>query len=337
MGVKVSIIVPCLNEEEYIANCIESIISSDISKKNFELLFIDGDSSDKTVEIINEYKEQYPFIKVLINPKKFTPISMNMGIKASMGEYIFIISAHAEYEKEYFTQLVHHIKVLKANCVGGILQTEVKHHNKKSNAIKAILTHRLGVGNADFRIGSSKIKEVDTVAFGCYTKETFEKYGLYDERLIRNQDIELNRRIINGGGKIYLVPDVKCTYYARENFKALAKNNYANGFWNILTSYYTKTLSSLSLRHFIPLIFVLSILLPSIFSLLLPKMVWLSILSLISYLALVIIISLKLKNNNNNFFYLVGSFLTLHLSYGLGSLVGIFSLFQKVVENKKGK
>ena len=329
-NINISIIIPILDEENYMRSCLDSILNSDID--NFELILVDGGSSDNTVDIITEYQKKYPFIKLLYNPQKFTPISMNMGIKASIGEYIFIISAHAKYQENYFSFLVKEIKRLKANCVGGILNTEVKNRNKKSNAIKKILTHKFGVGNADFRTGGNQIKEVDTVAFGCYTKETFEKFGLYDEKLIRNQDIELNKRIINGGGKIYLIPDIKATYYARENFTDLAKNNFANGKWNILTAYYTKTFNSLSLRHFVPLIFVLSLFLPILLLWFNINFLWITLLSLSSYLSLVIISSLKSKDKNSSFFYLVVGFLTLHLSYGLGSLVGIFSIIKKYIK-----
>ena len=324
----VSIIVPCFNEERYIKNCIESIINANID--DFELILVDGGSQDRTVEIIEEYQNIYSFIKLHHNPKKFTPISMNIGIEASQGSYIFIISAHAEYQSDYFTTLVEEIQRLDANCVGGVLNTEVKNSNLKSNSIREILTHRFGVGNADFRTGGTEVKEVDTVAFGCYTKETFDKFGLYDEKLIRNQDIELNKRIINGGGKIYLIPSVNATYYARENFIDLAKNNFSNGKWNILTAYYTKTFNSLSLRHFIPLIFVLSLVLPLVLSLFNINFLWIALLSLGSYLSLVIMSSLKSKDSS--FFYLVVSFLTLHLSYGLGSLIGIFSVIIKYIK-----
>jgi len=332
---KISIIIPCFNEENYIANCIESIIKSDIEYEETEIIFVDGNSSDRTVEIIKGYASQYPFIQLLSNSKRYTPIGMNMGIKESTGDYIFILSAHTKYNSDYFVKLVSSAIELNADCVGAVLVTDIKNKNKKSNSIKSILTSIFGVGNASFRTGTSIVKEVDTVAFGCYEKDVFKKYGLYDERLIRNQDIELNKRIINGGGKIYLIPEVHCTYYARENFTALAKNNFSNGEWNILTAYYTKTLNSLSLRHFIPLIFLLSLLIPSLLAMFIPKFIYVAGLSLGSYFALVIIISLKLRDDSNSFIYLVGGFFILHLSYGMGSLIGIFSAIGKFIKGDR--
>ena len=331
----ISIIIPTLNEEKYIAECLDSILETTYEKESMEVFVVDGMSEDSTEKIVQGYHEKYGFIKLLKNVDKYTPTGMNLGINASSGEYVFILSAHAEYKTDYFEKLVENIEKLDADCVGGVLITEVKNKNKKSSSIKEVLMHKLGVGNASFRIGGDVVKLVDTVAFGCYRRSAFEKYGLFDEKLIRNQDIELNKRIINAGGKIYLIPEVQCTYFARENFTALAKNNYANGFWNILTAYYTKTLTSLSLRHFVPLFFVLSLLLPLIFSLLVPNVIWIAIVSLVSYLSLVIIISIRLKNNSNSILYLIMSFLTLHLSYGVGSFMGIFSVINTYIKGEK--
>jgi len=332
---RISIIIPTLNEERYIAQCLDSILEATYSKEKMEVFVVDGMSQDRTRGIVQEYHEKYSFIQLLENTYSYTPMGMNLGINASTGKYIFILSAHAQYEHDYFMKLVENIETLNADCVGGVLVTKVKHKNKKSSSIKEVLMHKFGVGNASFRTGSDEVKLVDTVAFGCYKRDTFETYGLFDEKLIRNQDIELNKRIINGGGSIYLIPEVKCTYFARENFTDLAKNNYANGFWNILTAYYTKTLNSLSLRHFIPLLFVLSLLIPIGISFIFPRALWLGILSLISYLTLVIIISSRLKNSSNSLGYLIISFLTLHFSYGLGSLMGIVSVINKYIKGEK--
>lgn len=332
---KISIIIPTFNEERYIAHCLESILQSNYDKAKMEILVVDGGSKDETTQIVSAYHERFISIRVIDNPTRYTPTGMNLGIEASSGEYLFIISAHAFYPKTYFSQLVSHAQRLNAACVGGVLDTEVKHKNKKSNAIKRVLSHPLGVGNATFRIGSDEVKEVDTVPFGCYQKEVFKKYGLYDTRLIRNQDIELNKRILRGGGKIYLIPDVRCTYYARETFGALAKNSYENGFWNILTAYYTKTLDALSLRHFIPLLFLLSLILPFIGALLFTPLMFVTLFSLVSYLCLVIIISFKIKEASTSLGYLIMAFLTLHLSYGWGSLMGVVSVFKKYIKGEK--
>ncbi len=334
MHEKISIIIPCLNEEKYIVTCLDSLLDSDYDKLKMEVLVVDGMSSDKTREIVKDYTNKHSYIKLLDNPDKIVPKAMNLAISQASGEYIIRLDAHSKFPKNYFSKLIYYSQKLNADNVGVVVITDVKNKNKKSNSIKEVLSHRFGVGNSDFRIGIDSIKEVDTVPFGCYKKDVFEKYGYYDERLIRNQDIELNKRISNGGGKIYLIPDVTCTYFARENFITLAKNNYSNGFWNILTAYYTKTLKSLSLRHFIPLLFVLSLIIPIIASTVFPETLWLALFSLLSYLCLVIIISFKIKNSSNSVLYLILSFLTLHFSYGMGSLVGIFSVINKYIRGE---
>ncbi|MCF6245175.1 MAG: glycosyltransferase family 2 protein [Sulfurovum sp.] len=333
--IKISVIIPCLNEEKYIMACLESILEAEYSHERMEIFVVDGMSEDDTRKIVKEYQDKYKFIHLIDNFKRIPPVAMNMGIKKAKGEFIVRLDAHALYPANYFSELIKWHQELNAQNVGTAIATEVKNKNKKSLAIKEVLSHGFGVGNSDFRTGIKEIKEVDTVPFGCYKKEAFETYGYYDERLVRNQDIELNKRIVNAGGKIYLIPDVQCTYYARENFTELAKNQYQNGFWNILTAYYTKTLNSLSVRHFIPLLFVLSFIVPLCISLIFPQVLWLSFFSLVSYLSLVIIISIKLKNNSNSIVYLMLSFLTLHLSYGLGSFVGIFSVMNKYIKGKK--
>ena len=332
---RISVIIPVLNEEKYIASCLDSVLESDYPNDKMEIFVVDGGSEDRTIEIIKEYQKKFSFLKLLHNPKKIVPVAMNIAIKEAKGEYIIRLDAHASYPKDYFSKLLSYHKKLNADNVGGVWKTEVLNKTKISLSIKEVLSNKFGVGNAMFRVGIDKIEEVDTVPFGCYKREIFEQIGLYDERLVRNQDIELNKRLKKAAGKIYLIPEVECTYFARENFKDLAKNNFANGEWNILTAYYTKTLHSLSVRHFIPLLFVLSLIIPALIALYSPYFGIFGLVSMVSYLTLVIIISLKLKDNSNSFIYLVLSFLTLHLSYGVGSLVGIFKVIKIILQRGK--
>lgn len=323
----ISIICPIYNEEKYIAKCIESIMQQDFPKGKLEVLFVDGMSKDRTREIINSYLPKCPYIRVLDNPMKIVPYAMNKGILEAKGEVIIRIDAHTIYEKNYFSTLVKRLYDLGADNVGAVCKTDVLNKNSKTLAIREVLSNRFGVGNSIFRTGIDRVMEVDTVPFGCWRREVFDKYGLYDVRLVRNQDIELNKRILRGGGKIFIVPDTYCTYLARETFSGLAKNNFGNGKWNILTVYFTKQFDSLSLRHFIPLFFVLSLVIPTLLSTIFLPLILFSLLSLLAYILLLGSVSLKLSITKRlNFFYLLISFIVLHVSYGWGSFMGLCDL-----------
>lgn len=325
-----SVICPIYNEEKYIGHFLDSILQQDFSKDKLEILLVDGMSKDNTRKIIASYIETYPFIRLLDNPKKIVPYAMNIGIKASRGDVIMRLDAHATYEKNYFSALVAALENYDADNVGAVCHTDVLNKTPKTLAIREVLSNKFGVGNSTFRTGITKAQEVETVPFGCWKRDVFDKYGLYDTRLVRNQDIELNKRIIRGGGKIVIVPDTYCTYLARENYKALAKNNYGNGKWNILTVYYTKEIRSLSVRHFVPLAFVLSLIVPTIVGVFWWPALCVSALALCCYLLALGCVSLKLALSKRlNSFYLLMSFIVLHISYGWGSFVGILNLLSK--------
>lgn len=322
-----TVICPVYNEEKYIAQFIESLLQQDYSKDDLEILLVDGMSQDRTREIVAGYTEKYPFIRLIDNPDKIVPYAMNRGIEEARGDVIMRLDAHASYQPDYFSVLVDGLRRLKADNVGTVCKTDVLNKTPKTLAIREVLGNKFGVGNSTFRTGIDREQEVETVPFGCWPREVFEKYGKYDVRLVRNQDIELNKRIIRGGGKIYILPYTYCTYLARETWRALAKNNYGNGKWNILTVYYTKTFSSLSLRHFIPLLFLLSLIVPLLLAFLWWPFVLISVASLIAYMGLLSMVSLKLALSKHlNFVYLFVTFVVLHISYGWGSLIGILKL-----------
>ena len=322
-----SVICPIYNEEKYIKQFLDSILQQDYPKDDMEILLVDGMSKDKTRDIVARYTARYPFICLIDNPDKIVPYAMNRGIEAAKGDVIIRLDAHASYQPDYFSVLVNGLKRLHADNVGTVCKTDVLNKTLKSLAIREVLSNKFGVGNSTFRTGIDHEQEVETVPFGCWPKEVFEKYGKYDVRLVRNQDIELNKRILRGGGKIYILPDTYCTYLARETWKALANNNYGNGKWNILTVYYTKMFSSLSVRHFIPLLFLLSLILPLIAGLIWWPFALLSVFSLLAYTTLFSFISVKLAIQKHlNFIYLLASFFVLHLSYGWGSLMGTLKL-----------
>lgn len=322
-----SVIIPIYNEEKYIAKCLDSILEQDYPKEDMELLLCDGMSKDRTRAIIAEYQKRYPWIKLVDNPERIVPCAMNVGIGLAKGDVIMRLDAHASYEVNYFSALASALNLYGADNVGAVCHTDVLHKTPKTLAIREVLSNKFGVGNSTFRTGIKMAQEVETVPFGCWKREIFDKYGLYDTRLVRNQDIELNKRIIRGGGKIVIIPDTYSTYLARETYKALARNNFGNGKWNILTVYYTKEIRSLSIRHFVPLFFVLSLIMPTIVGVFWCPAFCVTALSLCMYLLALGCVSAKLAASKGlNFFYLLWSFITLHVSYGWGSFVGIITL-----------
>lgn len=323
---KVTAIIPCYNEEAHIDKLVQDLLKQDIGQENLELLFVDGISEDRTPEILASYAAAHPSIRVLRNEKRYVPHALNKGIKEAEGDLIMILGAHASYPDQYIKYLSERLIQSGADCVGAPAVTDTLNNTPKSKAIKKVLSHPFGVGNSMFRIGIDEEREVDTVPFGCYLKQSLIDIGGYNEALTRNQDIELNKRLVRAGGRILLVPDIECKYFARETFKGLAKNNFLNGLWIPLTLYITKDTSSLSIRHFIPLAFVLSLILPLIAGIFIPLLLLLPLFILAFYFLFIFIISVQNKDNKTSLPYMLIAFFVLHCSYGVGSILGLFRL-----------
>lgn len=322
-----SVICPIYNEEKYIAQCIESLLLQDYSKDDLEILFVDGMSTDKTREIISKYTSQYSFIKMIDNPKKIVPYAMNTGILASKGEIIIRLDGHVEYPTNYFSALVKNLKELDADNVGALCETLPCGPSSKELSIAEALSSSFGMGNSYFRIGCDKVKQVDTVPFGCFKREVFDKVGLYDLELIRNQDDELNGRIIKNGGKIYLIPSVVTKYFARDKISKVRRMFYQYGLYKPLVN--KKLGTPATVRQFFPLVFVLGLIIGAILSCLnwVIAAMYFTVIMLYLFLAYYFTFkSVKKTNKISLFIYQPLTYLTIHLSYGWGYLVGIYKI-----------
>ena len=321
----VSVVMPVYNEEKYIEQCIDSLLLQDYPQEKMEWIFVDGCSTDQTVAILNSYQDKYPqLIKVFNNPDKIVPYAMNIGIAASSGKYIVRLDAHADYATDYISKCIYYLETIDADNVGGVAET--KANGFMGNAIAKMLSSKFGVGNSQFRTNGES-GYVDTVPFGAFKREVFSKYGGYDERLVRNQDNEMNFRIRKNGGKIYLANDIRLSYYCRDSINGIAAMAKKNGMWNIITMKLCP--GSMGLRHFIPFLFVASILglgalgfIHSIFWMLLG-------LEMALYLLLNLLFSVKQATGLKEFFALMILFPIFHVAYGLGSMTGIVKLFSK--------
>ncbi|MBS3772149.1 MAG: glycosyltransferase family 2 protein [Bacteroidales bacterium] len=322
---KVSIIIPCRNEKDHIGACMHSLLNNDYPQKEF--IVVDGLSNDGTREIISEFAQRYVNVKLINNSRYITPIALNLGLDEADGEYVLIAGAHATFPLNYITEMVRRINLFDdAAGIGGALNT-VAENTLIAQSIVKVITDKMGVGNSMFRVGVNGPVKVDTLPYGLYKKEVFHKIGKYDERLVRNQDIELARRMWRYGEYLYLFSDIKCNYHFKGSFSNLARMNFKNGLWNVFTFYITKHLSSLSTRHYIPLLFVLALLGPVILAFLSePVFVFVSLTIAVIYFTLIIFKSVKLADKHSRIIYLIWSFCVLHFSYGLGSLLGLFHL-----------
>ncbi len=320
---KVSVVIPVRNEENFVGKVLDSILNNDYPKENLEILVVDGMSEDKTREIVKSYSEKYSFIKLIDNPHRYTPHALNIGIDNMSGEIMMIAGAHTTYSENYISECVKTIQN-GYDVAGGVMVTLPRSNNPKAIAIARVLSHPFGTG-AKYRTREVKrVEEVDTVAYALYKKEIFDKVGKFNENLIRNQDIEMNLRIRRNGGKIALVPNAKSYYYARDTFKALWKNNFENGYWVIKSTKYAEM--PFSVRHLVPLMFVMFLILGSILSLfsMMARFIFLSILALYFLIILISSAGIGIKEKSFEvFLYSLVVFVVLHMAYGVGSIKGL--------------
>ena len=327
----ISIIIPVRNEEQYIEKCLTSVINNDYPKENMEVFVVDGMSEDKTRDKIYPFLKKYKFIHLIENPDKTVPYALNTGIQKAKGDLIIRLDAHAEYPKDYFSSLVSWQKRTNADNVGGVLITKPGNHTPDALAIALATSSFFGVGNAYYRFPKhfSTPKEVDTVPFGCYKKDVFNKIGLFDVELTRNQDDEFNARLRKYGGKIILIPEIKVTYFARDNFRKMFRMFFQYGYYKPVVN--KKIGKPTSVRQFAPVIFTLFLFsFPLLIFLKNYFFVYTGILGV--YFLLNIFFSLKIaykEKERKVFFFLVIAFFLIHVSYGFGYLSGLFGKAEK--------
>jgi glycosyltransferase involved in cell wall biosynthesis len=329
--IEVSIIIPCRNEKDYIAGVLDSILANDFPKEKLEVIVADGMSEDGTRFVIEEYAAKFPFIHLVDNPKKIVPCALNEAIRNAKGRIIMRMDAHAVYPPSYISRLISALGELKADNVGAAWETLPGGPGLVPKAIALALSHPFGVGNATYRLSNGEDHapiETDTVPFGCYRKDVFDRIGLFDEELVRNQDNELNERLKKAGGRIFLIPEVKIQYFARKNFSKLWKMFYQYGYFGPLVD--KKLGKPTRLRRYIPLFFVCSLTLPWLFMPISSWSAFIPLFSLSSYSLANFLVSLILGTREKEFALILPlscSLLVSHLSYGFGHFKGILDFW----------
>lgn len=222
----ITIAMPCLNEAAFIENCIRSVQAQTYPRERIEILVADGGSTDGTRGILDRLAAEDHRIRVIDNPQRIQAAGLNRAIGASRGEVIARMDVHADYAEDYLEKCVEVLNRTGVDNVGGAARCRAQ--GKVQRAVAAALHSLLGFGGAAFRDSQAE-GFVDTLFPGAFRREVFDKVGLFDEGAVTNEDAELNQRILQAGGRIYLSREIEVYYYPRDTLAGLARQYYGYG------------------------------------------------------------------------------------------------------------
>lgn len=324
----VSIICPVRNESAHIENLTAALLSQNYPADRMEILIVDGMSDDGTRDLAlatyrsRQAKHPVPSFTIYDNPARVTPAAMNIGLHNAKGDVLIRMDGHAEPAVNYVRMCVDVLERTGNDCVGGAIETVGT--GPTGHAIAAAQSSRFGVGAASFRLGSGQGREVDTLAFGAYKREVFDRIGGFDDELVRNQDDEFNYRLIQSGGRIWLDPEIKSRYFTRSSYRALWRQYFSYGRYKVRVI--AKRGGFPAARQVVPPLFVIGMTGALVISVIsgrpliavLPAMTYGTAASTAAIVAA--------RGTEANALGVIAAYLTMHTSYGFGFLCGVLDL-----------
>jgi succinoglycan biosynthesis protein ExoA len=316
----VSVIIPCRNEVRDIECCLRSVLAFDNPPGGFEVLLVDGMSDDGTHEIVARIAGEDPRLRLLDNPRRVTPAGLNVGIAAARGELIARVDAHTEYATDYLCQCVEVMRETGADNVGGPALTRGTSYIHR--AIAAAYHCRVAVGNAVFH-QPGYAGPADTVPYGCYHRARLLNLGLFDEELIRNQDDELNFRLLRTGGTIWQSPRIRSWYTPRDSLTRLFQQYWQYGYWKVRVIQKHRAVASW--RHLVPGSFAALLTILTLAAPLLPLVRIALGFLVMAYMAVLLMAAIVTARRAGWLLLpvLPAVFACYHLGYGFGFLLGI--------------
>lgn len=255
-GVTVSVIMPVRNESSFIERSLRAVLEQDVDLDKYQVIVVDGGSTDGTPDLVRGLlADSSVRSDLIVNLDRIVPISLNRGLEVSDGDVIIRVDGHCVIEPDYVTSCLAVLWESGAACAGGPMRTIGSAPTADSIALAQ--SSWFGVGGARFRT-SEKPGPVDTVAFGAYRREVFERIGVFDESLVRNQDDEFNLRLTRAGGVIWMDPRIRSQYFSRASIGGLARQYHGYGYYKVAVMRKHRTVPSV--RHLVPALFVLAVL-----------------------------------------------------------------------------
>jgi succinoglycan biosynthesis protein ExoA len=322
----VSVVIPCFNEQRFISTVLKNL-AKQYDLGDYEIIVVDGMSTDRTREIIEEFASSNSRLRIRIvdNPVRNIPTALNLGIAAAAGEIIVRMDAHSVPTDGYVRRCVEQLNSGSVSVVGMPWRITSGAESLTARAIALAVAHSFGIGDAQYRLRVDSARLVDTVPFGAFRKSLWTKLGGYNEELLANEDYDFNYRVRKGGGQILLDPAEHCEYYARVTLGELAKQYARYGHWKAqMIKLHPR---SIRVRHLVAPAFVLSLLAFAILSIWSRYALAAFLLILGTYLLCSVFVALSIAAKARNWKlvpFVVAAFLTLHLTWGLSFLKGLF-------------
>lgn len=317
---KFSFVIPTYNEQDYIKNCITSVLEQDYDTSLIEILVVDGNSNDSTREIVDKLSTQYGNITLLDNPVRKTPHALNIGAKNAFGDVVVILGAHTIIDKEFVKYNNFYLHDKNVKVTGGTQENVGTTYVQK--LIGKVMQMPFAMGSANYR-WSKKEQFVDTVVYAAYRRELFDEVGYFEENFTISEDAEFNWRIRNAGHKIFYSPKIKSFYYPRNSIKGFIKQIFRYGILRV--NVLKKHINSVKLLHLIPPLFVFSLLLLIILGFSNPVF-WQILLGYLAFYFLINLGSILFNSyvKQPGFYFLLPILIfVMHFSWGLGFLIGL--------------
>jgi len=324
----VSVIMPIRNEARAIHRSLSTVLAQSYPKEKMEILIADGMSEDDTRENIAELLKkngQFP-VRVIDNPGRIVPTGFNLALREARGSVIVRVDGHTEIAQDYVAQCVKALERTGADNVGGRMIPQGE--GPLAEAIGLATSTPFGVGGGRFHY-SKKEEYVDTVYMGAWRRDVFDRVGVFDEELVRNQDDEFNYRLLKRGGRILLSPQIQSTYLNRKSLKSLWHQYFQYGYWKVRVL--QKHPRQMQWRQFVPPLFVVGFIGSVLAAVIFPQSRSIACVMIGAYAIANLLASILTAARNGlrhlPLLLIVSS--TLHLSYGSGFLLGLIKFAKR--------
>jgi glycosyltransferase involved in cell wall biosynthesis len=322
MPPKVSVIVPCYNEQSTIRLLLEALRSQTFPRADMEVVIADGMSTDGTRDAIAAFQKDFPDLAVCVvdNALRNIPSGLNRAIESARGEIIVRFDGHSKPYPDYVENCVKAHEAGRGDNVGGVWEIHPGSQTWMAQSIAVAAAHKLGVGDAMYRLAASA-SEVDTVPFGSFRRSLIDKVGAYNEALLTNEDYEFNTRIRKSGGRVWLDPSIRSVYFARSTLLELIRQYWRYGYWK--WRMLRRFPDTLRWRQALPPLFVLSLIGLLLLSIFLPVLAWLLAGEILFYYFVLFLAGAHAAIKHRKLFLLPGlplAISAMHISWGSGFL-----------------